>query len=803
MPSRVVCFVCGSLGGEYGQLHSKPPQGRKGDKINFDGIKSAYFPFLEHHDPPQGCRPPDADGLVDSCRVCHAFLTQQWANYERSNTPAVKRLYWLKRLDDGQFTGAEMKLQGEYMAQVMGLQYQPTSDMSGGVAPPQALSPDSRDGVKCDSGRTISRDSNISAQGKKRAFQDNSVHYGGEGGDVLDLSVSIKTEPSLVKHTRKVSSDPSMDKVSPSSGEKTQRDSHFHRSSREKLSQPREPEFDEYVFVCFTCGVESSGVAAKFVSSRVHAPGEPHFPFLARLIPCEGAFPMTAQGVCRVCDLCFSSLCHQWLAYEQHGTPSSARIFRLNNLFFSNDASLSMSGGPVGKSQNEGYDSHALNGKKESGTLMREGTCPTNEDFNQRHIGEQRECKDDDHHESLREVCYLCSQLWSPLKMCPLYTSPTSSAKEVSHPYFPFIRELRRPQGARPLNPDGSVRVCISCNNNLQTQWLQYQSDGTPNSKRRYSLLPPSASAVPLQTSYPPHEQPLKERIKSPEHPHLSSKHLEKPGCVTKVSPNQPLHLDIGTEDSKSIQALSKYSTQGPNSSQQGTVMPLYPNPQNNSGTECDIALPLLNSESRQTASLPFSSSSTSLNTIPHPLQQAGERPKKVCFLCGEKCLSSKSQVLYAYPARHEAKTASSSLPPPHVSPFFPFISSREPAPNSEPMAEDGGIITCAYCYYSLLNQWRDYEEGGKRVQSTEFAGESSGDNRWLRRYSLTEFACFVCGNLGVPRRSMRTLEVMYISFEFFCFINATDLSFLKDLIFNFTMLFFSLYHSLIPLFLS
>ena len=110
--ARIICFVCGSQGAEH-RLRIKPFE------------NEPYFPFLEHHDPPKGSRIPSKDGIVDSCRVCNAFLCQQWETYERSHTPAIKRLYWLKRADNGHFTGAEMRLQGEYIAQIMGLQYQP------------------------------------------------------------------------------------------------------------------------------------------------------------------------------------------------------------------------------------------------------------------------------------------------------------------------------------------------------------------------------------------------------------------------------------------------------------------------------------------------------------------------------------------------------------------------------------------------------------------------------------------------------------------------------------------------------
>ena len=94
-PPRIACYVCGAeIPSDY-PLYPEPPPGC--DLL----LPSAtpHFPFLLHHPPPLGCRPPSPGGVAKSCRVCYSTLMRQWDDYEKSSVPLERRIYWFERMD--------------------------------------------------------------------------------------------------------------------------------------------------------------------------------------------------------------------------------------------------------------------------------------------------------------------------------------------------------------------------------------------------------------------------------------------------------------------------------------------------------------------------------------------------------------------------------------------------------------------------------------------------------------------------------------------------------------------------------
>lgn len=417
---RRVCFVCGSLGVES-KLFIKPSDRRE-----------PYFPFLENHDPPKGSRLPGKDGIVDSCRVCRSFLVSQWEAYERSRTPPIKRLYWLKRADNGHFTGAEMRLQGEYIAQVMGLQYQPFDDRNsptGNTEPPS--SPVSIPAVE-------TRRTNISSQG-------NNTRVPNSKENKSKVSANSAVSESNIQSLQQL---PKVEKTGPH-GEGAL---DLSVTKKSMLSNERQRTSDigetDGGFNCFLCLRASHIPTSKLINTSRQTRGEPYFPILKAVPQAKMSEAFNKQGQVRVCMSCKNVLYQQWQAYEMSGVAIDQRTYKLYD-----DANPPQFFESVSSSVGVAPKEVSISSLSQSNT----------------------------------HVCYLCGHVYPEGLIQPLFTVPPREPS-IATLFFPFIRDLQRPQGAHPLKSDGTVLTCRKCFTELYHQWQQHKMENVPIAQRRYSL---------------------------------------------------------------------------------------------------------------------------------------------------------------------------------------------------------------------------------------------------------------------------------------------------------------------------
>jgi len=255
----------------------------------------SYFSFLESHVPPRGAKKPASDGAVHACTVCSAFLNQQWDSFERTQTPLIKRLYWLKRIDNGAFTGAEMSVQGEYVAQLMGL-HGGISASCGGGSP---FEYSNHAGISCGKPDLIASD------------DDDSVASDSTNG-ALDLSISPQKQerPPRKRCLTKTSN----------TGVGTKR-----RSTNGVTSN----------VVCYICRSVCHQTLARFIFAFTNSSDEPQFPFLLDICPPAGAMQLTKAGVTQVCAHCRKTLTRQWRSYESRGICETDRVYWVNDVAYS------------------------------------------------------------------------------------------------------------------------------------------------------------------------------------------------------------------------------------------------------------------------------------------------------------------------------------------------------------------------------------------------------------------------------------------------------------------------------------
>ncbi|BET02361.1 Hypothetical protein NTJ_15179 [Nesidiocoris tenuis] len=276
-----ICYVCGSSCAPTHTLRSTP--GARAD--------DPYFPFLDSHEPPIGCRRiNDPLPYVRACYLCYTLLTQQWERYQKDNTPHSRRLYWLKRVDNGPYAGAEMA-STEYANDVLGITPTP-------VYP-------TRDG-----GLTSLDDGGPGGAGGSLGGGPSGAPPGGTS--VLDLRQSP-----LPSAPNGGSSHSNPGSYASSTG-----------TTGTDILDLSMPDKNSNTQVCYVCGEEYRRGSLTHIGARP-MPNQPFFPSLMLHSRPPRSRPMDSAGRVLACQACIQHLIHQWQVYQAQGVGHSERNYTL------------------------------------------------------------------------------------------------------------------------------------------------------------------------------------------------------------------------------------------------------------------------------------------------------------------------------------------------------------------------------------------------------------------------------------------------------------------------------------------
>lgn len=299
-------------------------------------------------------------------------------------------------------------------------------------------------------------------------------------------------------------------------------------------------------------------------------------------------------------------------------------------------------------------------------------------------------------------VCFICGVTQPATSGRFLY-----SRKHVpGHPYYPFLNNLPTPDGAMPLTKQGLTRACSGCRKSLIRQWKQFEAMGIDDEKREYRIR----NEVRIK--------PEGTVIESPEIPGKIACYTCGQHCWE--SDLRPVHTQANTNPLKDNLYFPFVASLEPPSG----CRPLDSKGQAFICKTCNKKLKI-EWEAFEKQNIPHKERSYMLKISTTVTED--EEILSVCFLCGVNINAYLNFKLYSYP--HSGKGIHDG------GPFFPFLSSRDPAPNAQPIDSEGTVVTCEICYRNLMMQWNVYEESDIPEES----------NRWLRKYLVASLHCYLC----------------------------------------------------------
>ncbi|XP_042233099.1 uncharacterized protein LOC121873537 isoform X3 [Homarus americanus] len=733
---RATCYVCGCP--RYAEYPLAVRQQATGP----------YFPFLETHEPPDGSEPPSPDGRVLSCFLCYSYLTQQWQLYERDKVPPVKRIYWLKRVDNGPYTGVEVGVQSEYASQLLGLAPDPPppTDIkrpgpsgstraqpspAASAAPPAASIEVKRSRIVPPQPQPPSLP--LPPPGVPPLPHGLTIPQVGPQQEALDLSLDGRRGTKREREEDVAYRDPRPPAVTP---------------PRTEVLDLRMPDKNATTEVCYVCGDHHKKGTLVDIYAKQQSGSCPFFPSLMLHPRPSKSHPMEASGRVQGCRDCYRHLQLQWDAYEVHNIPHGDRNYSL---------------------------------RKRSSSLLQDCTA---------------------------FVCYKCGRECPSSSLCLIYCKPNSE----NEPYYPFIQKLDPPEGASPISPQGMVQVCSVCYKTIPQEQRDLQKkrgDNGSNKSPRGSVTDGSGGGEEQRDSASPQHPPA---LTPPTHqvlPRAASTaaadgdpHMEEATCYLchQNHARQAMHwlamVAEGTFQDGMYFSFLKYLPRiGQNSVvENGRVLACSPcfhhlSTQWNEYEKDKIpkehrqfslrAMPTNSHSPRLTPGPTHSSPGTSPSdsSPPHGFSAAIEAHLKSSEIVKKAPPGYAGQPLHTLevvPAEQDSKaptlpviTTQNALniaincfvcsfhskagqtyalrSKPHGSePFFPFLEKHQSA-HPEARVNDSCVLACLCCFHSLILQWQRYE----KEQVAHYA----------RLYDTYNYSCFIC-SLKTYRKRLYLLPV-------------------------------------------
>lgn len=479
-----ICFVCGACG----HFPTYPLR----IKHNADRPLEPYFTFLESHDPPNGLPFSPNQQKVFACAVCCRLLTEQWNAFERENRPHSQRMYYVKRVDGKRYLGADLLLQGEYAAQVLGInaEHVPSpNDMmanasqtsSSAVAAAAAAAAYRSDMMHHSSSQTASH----------RSISDNLMRPNSRGDPAAAAAAAAaaaktsesyysKRERDNYNNFNSSSNSNSINQYQSSGG--IDRPSSRNERNNKPSSRPHSrdvsstPPATAAGHSAATGRISYSPFAQHKLKLGTHFAASP--PTSASnnstLPMAPAAAAASKSNATSASHMHTSAANNKMLPHHKRYTSSSSMAAAYMPSTTSTSSLFAHNDHCDNESALDLRNTSQTNQPSPAPTIPHHAPVSSNVSQNTSDVGILDLSMPDKN--SITEVCYVCGDEYRRGSLLEISTVEPKDAKDRNKPYFPIFGETHpRPARSRPKDPRGMIQACTPCYDNLMRQWNQFR----------------------------------------------------------------------------------------------------------------------------------------------------------------------------------------------------------------------------------------------------------------------------------------------------------------------------------------